>query len=955
MLAMAGTIRRQILLAFLIMTAITGTIGLHASYRIDHGGALVTETYDGSLMAINYARAAAADFALMQVAAARYGQAPDERTRAALKARLVELRRSLNEDLEIAAERSQSARAAQTAVRAQAAVAAWDEARQPGNTGPAAENAVESIVESDVRAADHEIDLLINYTAGDGFSYRQRARAAVSEDWWLNISGLLAAVLLSAAVAWLLAHHIVRQVAIASDVASRIAQGQLDGAMPEGGQDELGMLLGSLATMRENLRGMMQREVSQRQSAQGRLLDAMESSHEGIVVVDRDGNVVLANDQALAALEWRYDTAEPAPPAPLHMAVRGIIGERWSQLSATLPTPEAQGEVAMHSGRWLNISRSATREGGFVAVMSDITTQKEQGARLTATNLRLDTALDNMSQGLCLFDADGRLTVVNARYSEIFRLPPGRVRVGLNILEMIALRVEHGNHPGDTVESLALAKMAAVGRRAPTTFSMPITGGRMLSVSMRPAPNGGWAATYEDVTERRVAEEKVVFMARHDALTRLPNRTLFVERMQQALLGLNDDRVFAVLCLDLDRFKEVNDTFGHAMGDVLLRSVSERLLSCVRATDTVSRVGGDEFTIIQVAPQSRGEIEALARRIIEAATAPFDLEGRRATIGISIGIAVAQPGDMAADGTTADVLLRNADMALYQAKADGRGTWRFFEPEMDTSIRARRALSNDLAEALERGEFKLLYQPVCDLRHERVGAFEALLRWHHPVRGVIPPLEFIPIAEEMGFILPLGEWVLRQACLEAAGWPDHVSVAVNVSPAQFRTEQLVQTVMTALQSAGLPAHRLILEITETVLLSHSPATLATMHELRDMGVRISLDDFGTGFSSLSYLSKFPIDQLKIDQSFIRNLGSTNTGAVVHAIIDLAARLSMRVVAEGVESMAQVEWLRKEHCDDVQGFFLARPLAPSKLAEAIARRTWFTPGVDAPEPARAIEG
>ena len=946
MLAMAGTIRSQILLAFLVMTAITGTIGLHASYRIEHGGALVTETYDGSLMAINYARAASADFALMQVAAGRYVQAADERTRAELKARLVGLGHSLNEDLEIAAERSQSARAAQTAVRAQAAVAAWDRARQLGNTTTAAENAVES----DVRAADHEIDLLINYTAGDGFSYRQHARAAVSEDWWLNISGLAAAVLLSAAVAWLLAHHIVRQVAIASDVASRIAQGQLDGAMPEGGQDELGVLLHSLATMRENLRGMMQREVSQRQSAQGRLLDAMESSHEGIVVVDRDGYVVLANDQALAALEWRHDAAESTAPA----AVRAIIGEQWSLLSARLPTPEAQGEVAMHSGRWLNISRSATREGGFVAVMSDITTQKEQGARLKATNLRLDTALDNMSQGLCLFDADGRLTVVNARYSEIFRLPPGRVRVGLNILEMIALRVEHGNHPGGTVENLVLAKMAAVGRRVPTTSSMSIAGGRILSVSMRPAPNGGWAATYEDVTERRVAEEKVVFMARHDALTRLPNRTLFVERMQQALMGLDQGLAFAVLCLDLDRFKEVNDTLGHAMGDVLLRTVSERLLSCVRATDTVSRVGGDEFTIIQIAPQSLGETEALARRIIEVASEPYDLEGRRATIGLSIGIAVAEAHGLTADDTTADVLLRNADMALYRAKADGRGTWRFFEPEMDTSVRVRRALSNDLAEALERGEFELLYQPVCDLRRERVGAFEALLRWQHPVRGEIPPLEFIPIAEEMGFILPLGEWVLQQACLEAARWPDHVSVAVNVSSAQFRTDQLVQSVMTALQSAGLPAQRLILEITETVLLSHSPATLATMRELRAMGVRISLDDFGTGFSSLSYLSKFPIDQIKIDQSFVRNLGSTNTGAVVHAIIDLAARLSMRVVAEGVETMAQVQWLREERCDDVQGFFLAQPLAPSELAEAIDRQSWFTSGEDALEPARTLE-
>jgi len=404
-----------------------------------------------------------------------------------------------------------------------------------------------------------------------------------------------------------------------------------------------------------------------------------------------------------------------------------------------------------------------------------------------------------------------------------------------------------------------------------------------------------------------------------------------------------------VLCLDLDRFKEVNDMLGHAMGDILLRTVSERLQSCVRAADTVSRVGGDEFTIIQAAPQSAGEIEALARRIIEAVGGPYDLEGRRATIGVSIGISVAR-----ADGATADALLRNADLALYRAKEDGRGTWRFFEPEMDVNIRARRALGNDLREALGRGEFELVYQPVCDLGRGRVGAFEALLRWRHPVRGTVPPLEFIPIAEEMGFIVPLGEWVLRQACLEAARWPDHVSVAVNVSSAQFRTDHLVQTVMEALQSVGLPARRLSLEITETVLLSPSPAMLATMRALRAMGVRISLDDFGTGYSSLSYLGRFPIDQIKIDQSFVRDLDKTNTAAVVRAIIRLAGNLSMRVVAEGVETVEQLRWLRDERCDDVQGFLLARPLAVSELAGVIERRVWFAQDADGLGPAPAVE-
>ena len=364
--------------------------------------------------------------------------------------------------------------------------------------------------------------------------------------------------------------------------------------------------------------------------------------------------------------------------------------------------------------------------------------------------------------------------------------------------------------------------------------------------------------------------------------------------------------------------------------------MSERLQSCVRATDTVSRVGGDEFTIIQVAPNSSDDVVALARRIIEVTSQPYDLDGRQATIGVSVGVSLAPT-----DGMTADSLVRNADMALYRAKTDGRGTWRFFEPAMDAGTRARRTLGNDLQEALERHEFDLLYQPVYDLRRERVCGFEALLRWQHPTRGVVPPLEFIPIAEERSLIVPLGRWVLRQACLEAARWPDHISVAVNVSSVQFRTDNLVQTVSEALEAAQLPASRLRLEITETVLLSQSPATLATMRSLRTMGVRISLDDFGTGYSSLSYLGNFPIDQIKIDQSFVRNLAKPNIGAIVRAIIGLGVNLSMRVVAEGVETREQLRWLQDERCDEVQGFLLARPLAPSALPAAIKRQPWLS--------------
>ena len=902
------------------MTAITGTLGIYSSYLIHYGGELVTVTYDRSLMSINYARAASADFAMMQATAERAETAADPRSRAESEALLGELRRSLAEDLSIAGERSQSPRAAQAAERARAAVEAWDAVVQ--SKGVAAASS-EPALATFVRAANREMDLLINYTAGDGFDFRQSARAAVEENRWLNLSGLAAAVLLSAVVAWLLARNIIGRVAAASNVARHIAQGQLDGEMPASGPDELGALLASLAIMRDNLRAMMAREVSQRQSAQARLLDAMESSHEGIVVVDRDGRVILANQQALSALEWTDPAGEAQPGRP-------VTGMAWALLSAALPDPEAQGNVEMPSGRWLNISRSTTREGGFIALMTDITAMKEQAERLEATNLRLDTALDNMSHGLCLFDAEGRLAVVNARYFEIFRLPPSSVQPGITVRELIAVRVAYGNHPGTSVDELVLQKMIRVERRGATSFTVSIANGRVLSVSLRPAPNGGWAATYEDVTERRLAEEQVAFMARHDALTRLPNRMLFAERMEQAIARLEDDFGFAVFCLDLDRFKEVNDTWGHAVGDALLRAVSDRLRACVHPSDTICRLGGDEFAIIHTSSHARQQLIDFARRIIEVTSRPYDLEGCRATVGISVGIAVAPT-----DGRTADMLIRNADTALYRAKSDGRGAWRFFEPEMDVRLRERRLLGQDLQQALTRSEFELRFQPVFDLRRQRICAFEALLTWRHATRGLVPPSEFIPLAEELGFIVPLGKWVLQRACREATRWPDHVTIAVNVSSAQFRAE-LVQTVMEALQSTGCPARRLDIEITESVLLSKSPATLATVQALRAMGVRISLDDFGTGYSSLSYLGNFPIDQIKIDQSFIRNVSESGSIAIVRAIIGLAVSLQMRVVAEGVETHEQLEWLRNERCDEVQGFLLGRPVPAVDLPEVLAR-------------------
>ena len=542
-----------------------------------------------------------------------------------------------------------------------------------------------------------------------------------------------------------------------------------------------------------------------------------------------------------------------------------------------------------------------------------------QEAELRRANLRFEAALSNMSQGLCLYDADSRLDVVNQQFLDIYHLDPSKVRVGASFADVLRAKIDAGNHPECTLDDLMAVQRAMTSRPDVGVVLQTLGDGRTIAISYSPMQDGGWVATYEDVTVRRTAEAQMAHMARHDALTALPNRLVLHERLEHAISEAGRGAGSAVLCLGLDHFKAVNDTLGHPVGDGLLRLVADRLTACVREGDLVARLEGDEFAVIQADIGRPEEARLLAERVISVLQRPFLVEGHEIVIGVSIGLAIVPE-----DGTTAAVLLKNADMALHRAKQDGRGGFCFFEPEMDRRLQRRRSLELDLRRAVLAEEFVLFYQPLINLDRNEVSGFEALLRWPHPERGMVSPNEFIPVAEEIGVIVALGEWVIRRACADAALWPGDVKVAVNLSPVQFRSRNLVPTVAAALAESGLAPGRLELEITESALLQDNAATLAMLHELRALGARISMDDFGTGYSSLSYLRSFPFDKLKIDQSFVRDLSTRDDCVhIVRAVQELCAGLGIATVAEGVETEGQLARLRAEGCKEVQGFLFSR--------------------------------
>jgi diguanylate cyclase (GGDEF)-like protein len=586
---------------------------------------------------------------------------------------------------------------------------------------------------------------------------------------------------------------------------------------------------------------------------------------------------------------------------------------------------------------------------------ANLIARRASEATVRRINLQFDAALNSMLHGMIVWGPDQRVQLVNRRFYAIAGMPEGCIAEGLAVPEVADLCVRHGLHVDEKPIDVAANIAALLQARRSMQVTMEMRRGQFIHVATEPMANGGAVFTFEDVTEKRQSEAQIIFMARHDALTGLPNRTLFQERMAAMLENGAEIRPCAVLCLDLDHFKEVNDTLGHPAGDELLRLVAARLRHCARDQDLIARLGGDEFAIIVGNPDGRSDrAAALAARIVEAVGAPYEVQGRTIGIGVSIGIALSESNISGAD------MLKRADVALYRAK-EHRNGFVFFEPGMDELLKARLGMESDLRLALHRDEFELNYQPLYNLAEERVTGFEALLRWNSPTRGHVLPAEFIPLAEQSGLIVPIGEWVLRTACAEAARWPDHVRVAVNLSPVQTKDQHLVALVRQTLAATGLPPHRLELEITETVLLQDTDAVMSMLHTLHGMGVRIAMDDFGTGYSSLSYLRRFPFDKIKIDRSFISDLRDTQDGSedgapdglsavatsaatIVRAIVGLGANLGISTTAEGVETAQQFERVRQKGCTEVQGYFVSPPRPAGEVLELLRRLDTTLPAI-----------
>jgi diguanylate cyclase (GGDEF)-like protein/PAS domain S-box-containing protein len=669
---------------------------------------------------------------------------------------------------------------------------------------------------------------------------------------------------------------------------------------------------------------------------------ALENMLQGVAMFDADQRLIVCNS--------RYATMYGLTPEQVRpgTTVREIFEHRLANGFYNVTDKDgfvrgwtkSFGEVSsriqeLADGRIISVTRHGMANGGRLVTHEDITERqkltaqleaqhgllKEQEEQLRQQNVRLDAALGNMVQGLAMFDAEYRLVIANEQYALMYGLTPDQLRPGTTLRQILEYRIAAGYCPGRSAEDLLQATLRRMSGKRSTQYVTELHNGRCIAVSAQTMSDGGTVTTHQDITEQRRSEAKIAHMALHDTLTGLPNRVLLNEQLEHAIARSRRGELVAAHLLDLDHFKTVNDTLGHPAGDKLLQMVAERLRPLIRESDTVARMGGDEFAVVQVGIAEPADAASLALRIIDSVGAPYEIDSQLVIIGVSVGIAMCPD-----DGDSPAQLMRNADLALYRAKGNGRGTFRFFEQEMDAQMQERHALERELRKALAAEQFELHYQPIVDLASNDISGFEALLRWRHPKRGLVPPNTFIPLAEEIGLIVPIGEWVIREACAAAVKWPDDLRVAVNLSPLQFRNPGLLQIVVSALAQTRLAPERLELEITETVLLQDGELTLGTLYRLRELGIRIAMDDFGTGYSSLSYLQSFPFDKIKIDRSFVKDIvESTGSLNIVRAVAALAQGLGITATAEGVETEEQLERIRAEGCKEMQGFLFGAPM------------------------------
>ena len=680
------------------------------------------------------------------------------------------------------------------------------------------------------------------------------------------------------------------------------------------------------------------RRIAEELRAQNeRFSAAVENMSHGLCMFDADERMIICNRNYVDI--FRLDAKVIKPGIRFfdilqHSVDIGIASQSAEELYA-VRKPYIDGakpstyEETLADGRIIIISHRSLASGGWVSIYEDVTEQRRAEEELKEQHRRFDAALANMSQGLLMYDAEGKMIVRNQRFLELYRVAEADFPFGTTHRDALERLLELGIYAKIDVESEVAKTEAALRAGKMQSAYRYLSDGRTFLIVRQPMTGGGWVVTFDDVTERRRTEERMTHLAHHDTLTNLPNRSMFRERLDQAL-GEESVAPMAVFSVDLDRFKAVNDTFGHPAGDWLLKCVAERLQGCLRSEkDVVARFGGDEFAIVQFDVKAIADAEKLAKRIVEVVGKPYRDKGREMHVGVSLGIAL-YPGD----GADADTLLTNADLALYRGKSEGRNVYRFFEPAMDAMVRERRTLEADLEAALPKREFELDFQPILDIASGEVVGAEALMRWRSPSRGLVSPEDFIAAAEETGLIVQLGDWALRKACSVAANWPRDVRIAVNVSAAQIKSGGFARSVISALAFSGLPANRLELEITETVMMDESDTVLKTLSQLRGLGVRIALDDFGTGYSSLGYLRRFPVDKIKIDRSFIHDLDRRDTAAIVRTVIGLGAELGITVTAEGVETETQLEMLRRAGCGEAQGYLIGVPAKASDMGRLL---------------------